>query len=241
MAGSAVFPLLKYEPSVLAVTAVVCGAHLVVKQSHKDVKMDEGLNNGLAELCGVDVARTLECRKEVVQFINLDNLVLTNVEAQAIMAGESPCRGRSGSRLASWVHTTVGTAANSPPPPLVRARPRPCVQSERRSARSGCGGERARENSIFALPPRPRTCRSSSSRQQEQEQEQQEEARLASRRQHSSSRQKVPDLFGHENIHLYTDINGATRGAILNEQPHAHGWRGRTVRTLGHWAHICNI
>jgi hypothetical protein len=123
MAGSAVFPLLKYEPSVLAVTAVVCGAHLVVKQSHKDVKMDEGLNNGLAELCGVDVARTLECRKEVVQFINLDNLVLTNVEAQAIMAGESPCRGRSGSRLASWVHTTVGTAANSPPPPCTRAPP----------------------------------------------------------------------------------------------------------------------
>ena len=50
--------------------------------------MDEGLNNGLAELCGVEVERTLQCRKEVVQFINLDNLVLTNVEAQAIMAGE---------------------------------------------------------------------------------------------------------------------------------------------------------
>ena len=83
----AVFPLLKYEPSVLAVTAVVCGAHLVVKQTHKDVSMDEDLNNGLAELCGVEVERTLQCRREVVQFINLDNLVLTNVEAQAIMAG----------------------------------------------------------------------------------------------------------------------------------------------------------
>lgn len=86
--GCAVFPLLKYEPSVLAVTAVVCGAHLVVKQTHKDVSMDEGLNNGLAELCGVEVERTLQCRREVVQFINLDNLVLTNVEAQSIMAGE---------------------------------------------------------------------------------------------------------------------------------------------------------
>lgn len=82
------FPLLKYEPSVLAVTAVVCGAHLVVKQRHKHVTMDEDLNKGLAKLCGVDVQRTLECRREVVQFINLDNLVLTNVEAQAIMAGQ---------------------------------------------------------------------------------------------------------------------------------------------------------
>lgn len=82
------FPLLKYEPSVLAVTAVVCGAHLVVKQTHKDVAMDEDLNNGLAGLCGADVERTLQCRREVMQFINLDNLVLTNVEAQAIMAGE---------------------------------------------------------------------------------------------------------------------------------------------------------
>ena len=95
------FPLLKYEPSVLAVTAVVCGAHLVVKQTHKDVAMDEDLNSGLAKMCGVDVKRTLECRREVVQCINLDNLVLTNVEAQAIMAGAdiencaTPCRSAS--------------------------------------------------------------------------------------------------------------------------------------------------
>ena len=79
----AVFPLLKYEPPVLAVTAVVCGAHLVVKQVHKDASMDEDLNKGLAELCDVDLERTLQCRREVLQFINLDNLVLTNVEAQA--------------------------------------------------------------------------------------------------------------------------------------------------------------
>ena len=59
LAQALVFPLLKYEPSVLAVTAVVCGANLVVKQSDAEiVGMDEGLNNGLAALCGIDVEQT---------------------------------------------------------------------------------------------------------------------------------------------------------------------------------------
>ena len=94
----AVFPLLKYEPSVLAVTAVVCGVHLVVKQTHKDVSMDEGLNNGLAELCEVEVERTLRCRREVVKFINLDNLVRTEEAAQAQPRASTQCTPHAGRR-----------------------------------------------------------------------------------------------------------------------------------------------
>ena len=92
LAQALVYPLLKYPPSILAVAAVVCGAHLVVKQTNAKHKgMDEGLNAGLAELIGVDVAKTLECRKDVMQYINLDNLVLTNEQAQKVMAGAPLC------------------------------------------------------------------------------------------------------------------------------------------------------
>ena len=91
LAQALVYPLLKYPPSILAVAAVVCGAHLVVKQTNAKHKgMDEGLNAGLAELIGVDVEKTLECRKDVMQYINIDNLVLTNEQAQKVMAGAPP-------------------------------------------------------------------------------------------------------------------------------------------------------
>lgn len=77
------YPLLGYEPSVLAVAAVVCGAHLVVKQTNRNASMDEVLNDGLAGLCGVDPNRTRQCRGEVRRLINLDKLVSMDVDVEA--------------------------------------------------------------------------------------------------------------------------------------------------------------
>ena len=68
----AVYPLLKYEPPVLAVTAIVCGAKLISPVAD----FDEHLNAGLADLVGVSVKATLECRREVQEHINLQNLVV---------------------------------------------------------------------------------------------------------------------------------------------------------------------
>lgn len=80
LAQALVYPLLQYEPSVLAVTAIVCGAKLI------SGSWDEELNRGLIELVGSNVERARQCRRDVESHINLQNLVLTNDEAQAFAA-----------------------------------------------------------------------------------------------------------------------------------------------------------
>ena len=74
----AVYPLLKYEPPVLAVAAIVCGAKLISPVA----EFDEHLNAGLAELVGVPVPATLGCRQAVQDHINLQNLVGPTVAHQ---------------------------------------------------------------------------------------------------------------------------------------------------------------
>lgn len=84
------YPLIKYEPPVLAVTAIVCGAKLISPVAD----FDENLNAGLANLVGVSVEATLECRREVQEHINLQKLVvlaaaqqLQQLQQQAQAAG----------------------------------------------------------------------------------------------------------------------------------------------------------
>jgi hypothetical protein len=67
-----VYPLLRYEPAILAVTAIVCGAKLVTG------KIDQQLNRGLIGLIGATPDRVLQCRRDVEAYINLQNLVFTN-------------------------------------------------------------------------------------------------------------------------------------------------------------------
>lgn len=72
----AVYPLLRFDAAILAVTAVVCGSRLITGV------MDEQMNRGLVELVGSTVKRSLECRKVTCAHINLMNLVVTSEEAE---------------------------------------------------------------------------------------------------------------------------------------------------------------
>ena len=68
LAQALVYPLLKYEPTVLAVTSIVCAAYLVSKV------FDEHLNAGLAALVGAPLERTWQCRRDVQTHVNLSQL-----------------------------------------------------------------------------------------------------------------------------------------------------------------------
>jgi len=68
LAQALVYPLLKYEPTVLAVTSIVCAAYLVSSV------FDEHLNAGLAALVGAPLERTWQCRRDVQTHVNLSQL-----------------------------------------------------------------------------------------------------------------------------------------------------------------------
>ena len=68
LAQALVYPLLKYEPTVLAVTSIVCAAYLVSSV------FDEHLNAGLAALVGAPLERTWQCRRDVQTHISLPQL-----------------------------------------------------------------------------------------------------------------------------------------------------------------------
>lgn len=81
-----VYPLLKYSQAILAVSAVVCGAHLISGRSGagtgggkgtppETMRAHESLDAKLSKRLGVNVQETRACRREMLRYINLESLV----------------------------------------------------------------------------------------------------------------------------------------------------------------------
>lgn len=86
LAQSLVYPLLKYPPATLAVSAVVCGAHLISGRSGagtgggngtppETMKAHDSLDTKLSKQVGVNVKQTRACRREMLRYVNLESLV----------------------------------------------------------------------------------------------------------------------------------------------------------------------
>lgn len=86
LAQSLVYPLLKYPQAILAISAVVCGAHLISGRSGagtgggkgkipETMKAHESLDAKLSKQAGVSVQETRACRREMLRYINLESLV----------------------------------------------------------------------------------------------------------------------------------------------------------------------
>ena len=85
LAQSLVYPLLKYPQIILAISAVICGAHLISGRSGvgtgggkgkppPTMEAHEQLNSELSKLAGVSVRQTRACRREMLRYINLKSL-----------------------------------------------------------------------------------------------------------------------------------------------------------------------
>ena len=85
LAQALVYPLLKYPQAILAVAAVVCGAHLISGRSGvgtgggkgkppASIQDHEPLNVKLSKIAGVNVRQTRACQSEMLKFINLKSL-----------------------------------------------------------------------------------------------------------------------------------------------------------------------
>mgnify|MGYP004345950501 CR=1 FL=1 len=86
LAQSLVYPLLKYPQTILAISAIVCGAHLISGRSGagtgggkgklpESMKAHEPLDLKLSKRAGVSVRETRACRREMLRYINLESLV----------------------------------------------------------------------------------------------------------------------------------------------------------------------
>ena len=144
------YPLLKFDAAILAVTAVVCGSRLITGV------MDEQMNRGLVELVGSTVKRSMECRKVTCAHINLMNLVITSEEAEQAHAGVAfESASESFLDAAALSHVQLHgvfvrriSICDQSIPSLLLACPWP----QRKSGRTRPSGRRSRTSASSGLP-----------------------------------------------------------------------------------------